>query len=102
MTSDTTTVHASTPAAKIRRMLAVLAIAFSLVAISAFGPEDAGAKRMTEHGASQLCTNNGGIVDYEFYDSTLTTYDMRCHLPKGRIMVCFSSPVWHNTVDCSV
>ena len=96
MNIDGTTVHTPTTAATVRRLLAVLAIAFAMVAISAFSPPGAGAMPMSERSASRLCRNAGGHVHYEFGSGgSANDVEMSCTLPSGASFHCLSyGSVW--------
>jgi len=68
------------------RLLAVLALAIALVAIPAFSPDDASAKRMSERSAGRACSNAGGSMYYDFDGPRSDT--MSCSLPSGASFSC--------------
>lgn len=81
------------------RLLAVLAIALTLIAIPASMPDVAAAKRTSEHVAMRQCLAAGGKISWDFY--TDGTADMICTLPSRMKIYCVPIPgPFSGIVDC--
>lgn len=84
---------------KLARLLVVLAVALTLVAIPAAMPDAASAKRLDEHVAMRRCLSAGGTVTWDFHADG--SADLICTLPSKKRFVC--APVdgpFANIVNC--
>lgn len=101
MNAPNTTVRTIPAAFQIRKFLTILALAITLVAIPAFIPAEADARRMSERTVSRLCGNAGGSVHYDFESGDFTAYSVTCALPSGNQFTCGSTGgPFGGIVDC--
>ena len=100
MSAISTTIRTLSTALDIPRLLAILALALTLVAIPAFSPDEASAYPRSEGQVYRLCNAAGGELHYEFYytGSGLIDYYMTCTLPSGNTFVCLA---WGASFDCA-
>jgi hypothetical protein len=97
MTTPPTAVRPQLPAAKLRRLLAVLSLAVALVALPAFRPHDASAMPTSERGALRACGTLGGRIQYNFFDGGFENYDMTCTTRYGVVLfVCSGFDIFVN------
>lgn len=84
--------RAPTTAVSISRLVAAVTLAVTLLAMPAFNPEDASARRMSEQTAAKRCRAAGGSIHYEFMDADAPTiYNLSCSLPSGTTFTCHST-----------
>ena len=79
----------STKGIRVRRILAVLSLAATLVAIPAISPDEASARRRSEASVNRMCSAAGGKVHYNFESSDFDDYSMHCTLSSGAGFSCF-------------
>jgi hypothetical protein len=95
------TIGSASAVFQLRRLLAILALTFALVAIPAFTPQDVDARRMSERTVSRLCGNAGGSVHYDFESGNFSEYSMTCTLPSGNQFTCSTTGgPFGDIVDC--
>lgn len=84
---------------QLHRLLAILALAFALVAIPAFSPGEASAHRFSAGQVVRMCSGAGGTIHYEFFyqESGYLDYIMECTLPSGNSFDCW---VVGGSLDC--
>jgi hypothetical protein len=90
-----TTIRSLFPAPGRPSLLAVFALALTLLAIPTFSPESADARVRSEGQVNRLCANAGGELYYDFfhygYDGfSYVDYSMTCTLPSGNSFWCFA------------
>lgn len=101
MNTPNTTVRTIPAAFQIRKFLTILALALALVAIPAFMPGDADARRMSERTVGRLCASAGGSIHYDFASGNFSDFSMTCTLPSGNQFTCGSTGgPFGGIVDC--